>query len=108
MKNKWTFYIKAIRQASRYSLRAAAKELDVSAPYLHDVEVGERAPTRKLVNSIINLYNLNDEAKRIIYDAAAEANDCIPYDVEDFLKNNPEAMHSVISMMNEKKKIYNK
>ena len=70
--NKWTIYIKSIRLASRYSLRAAAKQLNVSAPYLHDVETGNRAPTKKLVNSIINLYNLDNEEKRIIFDAAAE------------------------------------
>ena len=99
--NKWTIYIKSIRLASRYSLRAAAKQLNVSAPYLHDVETGNRAPTKKLVNSIINLYNLDNEEKRIIFDAAAEATDSIPYDVEDFLKENPDAIQTVINMMNE-------
>ena len=101
--NKWTIYIKTIRLASRYTLRRAAKELNVSAPYLHDVETGNRAPTKKLVNSIINLYNLGEDSKRIIFDAAADANDSIPYDVEDFLKSDPDAMQKVINMMNEKK-----
>ena len=102
--NKWTIYIKTLRLASKKTIRSAAIELNVSAPYLQDVERGNRTPTKKLVNSIINLYNLGEEEKRKIYDAAAEVNDCIPYDVEEFLKNDKEAMQSVINMMNEKEK----
>ena len=101
--NNWTIYIKTLRLVSNRSLREAAKRLGVSAPYLHDVEAGDRAPTKKLVEGIIDLYHLNAEDKRKIYDAAAEVNDCIPYDVEEFLKNDDEAMQSVINMMHEKK-----
>ena len=71
--NKWTIYIKSIRSASEYSLRVAAKKLGVSPPYLHDVEIGKRAPTRKLVNSIIALYGLDDEAKRDIIEKIDES-----------------------------------
>ncbi len=101
--NKWTIYIKSLRAASGYTLKGAADMLHVSAPYLKDVESGNRGPTRKLVSSIIELYNLGDEAQRIIYDAAAEVLDILPYDVEDFLKGNPDAMQAVIGMMSEKK-----
>ena len=100
---KWTIYIKSIREDSRYTLRGAAREMNISAPYLHDVEVGNRAPTKKLVDSLIKLYKLDEEGRRTIYDAAAEVNDTIPYDVEEFLKDYPEAMQTVIEMMNEKK-----
>ena len=101
--NKWTIYIKSLRAASEYTLKTAAEMLHVSAPYLKDVENGNRRPTKKLVSSIIDVYGLGEEAQRIIYDAAAEVLDILPYDVEDFLKNNPDAMQAVISMMSEKK-----
>jgi len=101
--NKWTIYIKSLRAASGFTLKTAAEMLHVSAPYLHDVEMGNRTPTRKLVSSIIELYNLGDEAQRIIYDAAAEVLGSLPFDVEDFLKSNPDAMQTVINMMSEKK-----
>lgn len=102
--NKWTTMIKAMRSKSGYSLRVAAKGLNISAPYLFDVEAGKRPPTRKLVSSIISLYNLDEEAKKILFDAAAEANDSIPYDVEDFLKSNPEAIPEVRKMMIKERK----
>ena len=102
--NKWTIMIKAMRLSSRYSLRAAAKELNISAPYLFDVESGKRPPTKKLVSSIINLYGLNDENKRILFDAAAEASDSIPYDVEEFIKGNPETIPKIRKMMIKKRK----
>ncbi len=100
--NKWTIYIKTLRLAERYSLRQAGEALGVSAPYLHDVESGERKPTKKIVDAMIKLYNLDEDGKRMIYDAAAEVSGTLPYDVQDFLKENPEAMQKVIKMMNEK------
>ncbi len=101
--NKWTTYIKNLRINSRYSLREAARLLDVSAPYLYDVENGNRVPTEKLVYAIIYLYNLDDDNKKVILDSAAEAIDSIPYDVIEFLKNNPEAIQEVRDMMKDKK-----
>ena len=103
--NKWTICIKTLRLAERYSLRQAGEALGVSAPYLHDVESGARKPTKKFVDAMVKLYNLDEDGRRLIYDAAAEANDDIPYDVKDFLKSNPEAMKQVKSMMKEKKHV---
>lgn len=106
MNNNWTIYIKSLRLASKQSLRQAAEAHGVSAPYLHDVETGNRRPTRKMVESVIRVYKLKEpEWIRLIYDAAAEANDDIPYDVKDFLKSNPEAMKQVKNMMKEKKHV---
>ena len=100
--SKWTIYIKALRLSSELSLRAASRKMNVSAPYLHDVENGERVPTRKFVKSVIELYKLDKDSQRILNDAAAEVLNIIPYDVEDFLKENPDVMNMVINKMNEK------
>ena len=101
--NKLTVYMKNMRVQNRYSLREAAKEMSVSAPFLHDVEAGERNVTRKVANEFIRLYHLDDEGKRTLFDAIAEATDSLPYDVVDFLKSNPEALQTVIGMMNNQK-----
>lgn len=71
--NRWTVMIKSMRLISNRSLKAAAKELGIYATYLFDVEAGNRSPTEKLIGSIIELYGLDDEAKRLLFDAAAQA-----------------------------------
>jgi transcriptional regulator with XRE-family HTH domain len=101
--NKFTLYLKTIRLFDRYSLRGAAEGMGVSAPFLHDLENGERKPTRKMIGKIIDFYNLDEENQRILYDLAAESLDTLPFDVIDFLKENNDVLQDVINTMNEKK-----
>ena len=103
MINNFTVFITDLRNAKEYTLRKAASKLHVSAPFLSDLEKGNRLPSRKTLDAIIDLYSLDEENKRKLYDAEAEARDDIPQDVKDFLKTNKDAMKSVIEMMSKQK-----
>ncbi len=42
--------LRAERKAARFGLREVARELTISAPYLHDLEHGRRAWTQELID----------------------------------------------------------
>ena len=101
MNNEWTAIIKALRAEAELGLREASRKMGISAPYLQDLERGDRAPSRPAVERFIKAYKLDARAKRLMYDAVAKVNKCLPYDVEDYLIDNPSALQEIINKMNE-------
>ena len=104
MINNLTIYLKALRESHEYSLRKVATGLNVSAPFIQDIERGNRIPSRKIANLLVEFYNLDEENQRKLYDAISEANGMLPYDVDEFLRSNPLALQTVIELMNNNKK----
>lgn len=101
--NNLTVYLKKLRESYDYTITKVANGISVSAPFLSDVEKGNRIPTRKVAKFLIDFYNLDEDQKRKLYDAIAEVNDSLPYDVVDYLKANPQALQHVIKLMNKDK-----
>ena len=104
---KITEFTKAFKYLrAKYNLTKAslAKGLGVSPTYIMDLENGNRRPNEKVVNALIEFYNLSSEDKRLLYDATASALNDLPFDVITFLKSNPDELNKVIQSMEEHKK----
>ena len=98
---EFTILLKTVRDNNNVTLRALGDAIGLSSPYLHDLENGNRTPNEKLVESLISFYNLDENGKRMMYDAVAKSTGNLPFDVIRFLKNNPECLSHVIEIMNE-------
>lgn len=100
MKNtEFTFLLKTLRANAELTLRALGEKIDYSPSYLVDLEQGNREPNEKIANALINVYNLDDKQKRILFDAIARSTNSLPYDVINFLRENPNELAKVISTM---------
>lgn len=95
----FTILFKVLREKHGLSLRNLSREIGLSAPYLCDLENGNRNPNERIVNMLISFYNLNEEEQRILYDAVGKSTDNLPYDVIDYLKNNPDELALIIDKM---------
>lgn len=57
--------LRELREAADISLRELAKKLDVSAPFLSDVEWGRRHPSDRVLSALAKFFKLSvDELKR--------------------------------------------
>lgn len=65
--------LKNIRIKKDVSLRKLAEALGVSAPYLSDVERGQRKPlSGEHLNKVAEILKLTEEERQSLFDAAAE------------------------------------
>ena len=97
--NEFTTIFKKLRENKGLTFRSLADSLGISVSYVFDIESGNRAPTQKLIESMIMFYNLNHEQQRFLYDAAAQATDALPYDVVEFLKAHPDELKKIVDTM---------
>lgn len=100
---KFTVWFKYMMVSRGMSYRALGAKTGYSATYICDLIHGNRQPTESIALNFIKCLNLNNEEQRILYDCVAESIDKIPYDVEKFLKNNPDVLLQVIEEMNNRK-----
>ena len=100
---KFTVWFKYMMVSRGMSYRALVAKTGYSATYICDLINGNRQPTERIALNFIKCLNLNNEEQRILYDCVAESIDKIPYDVEKFLKNNPDVLLQVIEEMNNRK-----
>ena len=64
--------LKSIRVEKDISLRKLAEKLGVSAPYLSDVERGQRKPlSGEYIDRVAEVLNLTPEERQSLFDAAA-------------------------------------
>ena len=71
------------------TLRGFAKELDVSAPYLSDIEKGNREPNeKKLLDSLVRVLKLTPEEANKLYDMAAAQKNELAKDVSEYVTEN--------------------
>lgn len=100
MKNTdFTFLLKTLRANAGLTLRALGEKTGFSATYLKDLELGNREPTEKIAYALISGFNLDEKNKRILFDSIANSTNNLPYDVINFLKENPEELAKIISIM---------
>ncbi|MBP5718800.1 MAG: helix-turn-helix domain-containing protein [Abditibacteriota bacterium] len=75
------------RVEKRVSYRELAKILDMSAPYLSDIEKGRRnAPSIDKLEMLISYFGLSEEEKSLMFDLAGKKKDTIPPDIPDYIK----------------------
>jgi len=67
-----------------------AKLLEVSMPYISDVETGRKKPfDADMIAKFCDYLNLEDEERAWIYDLAAKEKSAVPADIEDVLMYEP-------------------
>lgn len=99
MENSFIILLKYLRKRSKLTIRELAKGLKVSESYLKELENGTMNPDELIIKSLITFYKLKPNEQRAIYDAAGKLSNSIPYDVIDFLRNNPNELAKVINNM---------
>lgn len=77
------------RLESKKTYRELASILDVSAPYISDIEKGRRnAPTRDKLEKLIDIFQLSEEEISIMYDLAGKKKNTVAPDIPDYIKEN--------------------
>lgn len=61
-------FIREKRERLGKTLRGLAAELDIAAPYLHDIEKGNRTPSEKLLPAFIKCLSLSSDDETALYD----------------------------------------
>lgn len=61
--------LRVIRLEQNELLKDMADKLDITSAYLSSIENGKRVPTRKFINSVIDVYGLTDKDAEDILDA---------------------------------------
>ena len=79
-------FIKDKRLRARLTVREFADRLEVSAPYVTDVEKDRRNPFNKdTLEKIISILDLNEEEKTEMYDLAGDKRNEIAPDLPDYI-----------------------
>ena len=82
-------YIAGKRLAAKITLREMAKRLDVSAPYLSDVEKGRRKPLSMEKMEIYSaVVGLTEEEKKEMLDLAGQDRDQVAPDLPPYIMMN--------------------
>ena len=80
-------FITKKREEKQITLREMAKKLDISPPYLSDVEKDRRNPFElEKLEQLSNILNLAEEEKTIMYNLAGKKRDEVAPDLPDYIK----------------------
>ena len=75
-----------LREKKDVTLRELARKINVSAPFLSDVEKGSRAPlTAERLEAVVSALNLDKAEERELYDAAGRQRKTIAPDLPDYI-----------------------
>jgi len=87
-KNSKTFgeVLKRLREEKDVTLRELARKLNVSAPFLSDVEKNRRAPlTTERLKQVVEALNLSENEERELMDAVATQKKVIAPDIPEYI-----------------------
>ena len=80
-------FIAKKREEKQITLRDMAKKLDISAPYLSDVEKDRRNPFElEKLEQLANILLLSEEDRTIMFDLAGEKRGEVAPDLPDYIK----------------------
>lgn len=86
-------FLKEKRLSCNYSYRELSKLLNISAPYLSDIEKGRRnAPSLEKLEMLANILSLDKEEKQLMYNLAGKKKNTLPPDLPDYIKDNTEVI----------------
>lgn len=75
-----------LREKHDVTLRELARKIEVSAPFLSDVEKGRKAPlTPEKLEKVTTALNLSEEEKTIMYDTVGRQKNIIAPDIPDYI-----------------------
>ena len=85
--------------------RQMAKKLEITPQYMHDIENDNRIPSKRVLNKIEKVFNLNQREKEKLYDLASNSykEKKVPEDIAAFIIENDDAKIKIRRMMKEYK-----
>ena len=87
--NNFGAFIAQKRKEQQWTLRQLANLLDISAPYLSDVEKGRRHPFDiEKLNRLTQILKLNKEEETIMMDLAGQERSEVPPDLPEYILEN--------------------
>ena len=79
-------YLNAKREEKNITLRELARKLDVSAPFLRDVEMNRRAPlTPERLEKLAEVLTLTDQEKAEMYDLVGKQKGSVAPDLPEYI-----------------------
>ncbi len=83
-------YLKRNREEKQISLRELARRLDLSAPYLSDVENNRRGPlTEERLITLVRELHLTEEEETEMYDIIGQQRGLLPPDLNPYVSDRP-------------------
>jgi transcriptional regulator with XRE-family HTH domain len=83
-------YLKRKREEKQISLRELARRLDLSAPYLSDVENNRRGPlTEERLTTLVRELHLTEEEETEMYDIIGQQRGLLPPDLNPYVSDRP-------------------
>ena len=83
-------YLKQKREEKQISLRELARRLEVSAPFLSDVENNRRAPlTEERLATLADVLNLSEAEKAVMYDIVGHQKGLLAPDLNPYVNDRP-------------------
>ncbi|NMB97978.1 MAG: helix-turn-helix transcriptional regulator [Clostridiaceae bacterium] len=80
-------FIAKKREEKQITLREMAKKLDISPPYLSDVEKDRRNPFElEKLEQLSNILHLSEEEETIMFNLAGKKRDEVAPDLPDYIK----------------------
>jgi len=89
MESKLTFgdFIKQRRESMGKSLRGFAEEIDIGAPYLFDIEKGNRPAPEKKFDTLIEALGITGDDLNTFYDLAGKTRNNHFHDLQEYIGN---------------------
>ncbi len=81
-------FIRERRESLGKTLRGFAAELDIAAPYLHDIEKDNRTPSEKLLPAFIKGLYLSREDENTLYDLVGHRRQGLYPDLSAYMQNS--------------------
>ena len=82
-------FLKKKRLASGKTYRELAGILNVTAPYISDIEKGRRnAPSMDKLSKLIDVFNLSEDEISMMYNLAGKKKDSVAPDIPSYIKEN--------------------
>ena len=86
-------FLHAKRIQMKLSYRDLAESIDVTAPYLSDIEKGRRnAPVMEKLQKISKLFGLSENEEALMFDLAGKKKNDLPPDLPNYIIGNEEVV----------------
>lgn len=84
--NTFGEFIATKREEKEITLREMARKLNITPPYLSDIEKDRRNPPEKSkLDEIASILNLSEEDRRFMYDLAGKKRNSVSPDLPDYI-----------------------
>lgn len=80
-------FLRNRRESLGKSLRGFAAELNIAAPYLHDIEKDNRTPSDRLLPALVEGLCLSQEDETLLYDLIGQRRQGVYPDLRTYIQN---------------------